>query len=200
MGGVAVAWNLPCLWFSDSWATRELLWRRPRGFWSAKAASLQELRLENFASGFELVGWWWGSSTEAMAASVGGSFPSALGFVKEELAMDVWSDDHNCESVNLARPAEVDKDFMCPICFQTMKDAFLTSCGHSFCYSCITTHLSNRSNCPSCAQYLTADQLIPNFLLTKVSEFCTLRALFKPLRSFKAEPACTAPRMDLRML
>ena len=122
------------------------------------------------------MGEWLGSSTEAMAmASVGASFPSALGFVKEEPHMDVWSSDvdHNCETVDVSRPADVDKDFLCPICFQTMQDAFLTSCGHSFCYACITTHLSNRSNCPSCARYLTADQLIPNFLLTKVSQFYT---------------------------
>lgn len=67
---------------------------------------------------------------------------------------------------------DVDKDFVCPICLQTMQDAFLTSCcGHSFCHSCISTHLSNKSNCPSCSRYLTADQLIPNFLLSKVSPF-----------------------------
>jgi E3 ubiquitin-protein ligase RFWD2 len=65
--------------------------------------------------------------------------------------------------------ADVDKDFLCPICFQAMEDAFLTSCGHSFCYTCITTHLNHKSNCPSCARYLTTEQLIPNFLLTKVS-------------------------------
>ncbi|KAG0576922.1 hypothetical protein KC19_5G118200 [Ceratodon purpureus] len=112
-------------------------------------------------------------------ASVGASFPSALGFVKEEPHMDVWSSDvdHNCETVDVSRPADVDKDFLCPICFQTMQDAFLTSCGHSFCYACITTHLSNRSNCPSCARYLTADQLIPNFLLTKLMKKATASQL-----------------------
>lgn len=64
--------------------------------------------------------------------------------------------------------AELDRDFLCPICLQTIEDAFLTRCGHSFCYSCITTHLSNRNNCPSCGQYLTIDVLMPNVLLTKV--------------------------------
>jgi E3 ubiquitin-protein ligase RFWD2 len=43
-----------------------------------------------------------------------------------------------------------------------MGDAFLSSCGHSFYYICITTHLNYKS------RYLTTEQLIPNFLLTKV--------------------------------
>ncbi|GBG61828.1 hypothetical protein CBR_g23784 [Chara braunii] len=62
----------------------------------------------------------------------------------------------------------VDKDFLCPICMSTMKDAFLTACGHSFCYTCITTHLRNKRNCPACLQFLTHDQLYPNFLLNKL--------------------------------
>lgn len=75
---------------------------------------------------------------------------------------------------------DVDKDFVCPICLQTMQDAFLTSCcGHSFCHSCISTHLSNKSNCPSCSRYLTADQLIPNFLLSKLMKKATASQLLK---------------------
>ncbi|XP_002970454.2 E3 ubiquitin-protein ligase COP1 [Selaginella moellendorffii] len=61
-----------------------------------------------------------------------------------------------------------DKDFQCPICIQTMKDAFLTACGHSFCYMCIITHLNNKKNCPCCGVYLTSSQLYPNFLLNKI--------------------------------
>uniref|UniRef100_A0A7I4ASH5 RING-type domain-containing protein n=1 Tax=Physcomitrium patens TaxID=3218 RepID=A0A7I4ASH5_PHYPA len=71
------------------------------------------------------------------------------------------------ESAVRAR-ANMDRDFLCPICLHTMKDAFLTRCGHNFCYSCIMTHLKNRNNCPCCAQYLTIDLLMPNFLLTKL--------------------------------
>jgi len=106
------------------------------------------------------------SSSRPMASSsVRASVPKAsLGFVKEEPHEPEFWASENCNG-----SADVDKDFMCPICFQTMEDAFLTSCcGHSFCYACISTHLSNRSNCPSCSRYLTADQLIPNFLLSKV--------------------------------
>ncbi|KAL8189188.1 hypothetical protein R6Q57_028754 [Mikania cordata] len=61
-----------------------------------------------------------------------------------------------------------DKDLLCPICMQIIKDAFLTSCGHSFCYMCIITHLDNKSDCPCCASSLTTNQLYPNFLLDKL--------------------------------
>jgi len=61
-----------------------------------------------------------------------------------------------------------DKDLLCPICMGLIKDAFLTACGHSFCYMCIVTHLHNKSDCPCCAHYLTKNHLFPNFLLNKV--------------------------------
>ncbi|PQQ21148.1 E3 ubiquitin-protein ligase COP1 isoform X1 [Prunus yedoensis var. nudiflora] len=62
---------------------------------------------------------------------------------------------------------EPDKDIMCPICMQIIKDAFLTACGHSFCYICILTHLRIKSDCPCCAHSLTTDLIFPNFLLDK---------------------------------
>ncbi|CAI9090149.1 OLC1v1024854C1 [Oldenlandia corymbosa var. corymbosa] len=61
-----------------------------------------------------------------------------------------------------------DRELLCPICMQMIKDAFLTSCGHSFCYMCIVTHLHHKSDCPCCSQYLTPTQLYPNFLLDKL--------------------------------
>lgn len=105
-----------------------------------------------------------------MASSVGISVSSSLGVLKEEARTVRWaSEDHIREPLDVAKvSADVDKDFQCPICLQTIEDAFLTSCGHTFCYSCITTHLDIRSNCPSCARYLTSEQLIPNFLFSKV--------------------------------
>ncbi|KAL3850909.1 hypothetical protein ACJIZ3_012791 [Penstemon smallii] len=62
----------------------------------------------------------------------------------------------------------VDKDILCPICMQIIKDAFLTACGHSFCYMCIVRHLQNKSDCPCCSHFLTPNHLYPNFLLNKL--------------------------------
>ncbi|KAK4398904.1 E3 ubiquitin-protein ligase COP1 [Sesamum angolense] len=68
----------------------------------------------------------------------------------------------------LEKEQKVDKDMLCPICMQIIKDAFLTACGHSFCYMCIVTHLQNKSDCPCCSRFLTANHLYPNFLLNKI--------------------------------
>ncbi|GFQ04797.1 E3 ubiquitin-protein ligase cop1 [Phtheirospermum japonicum] len=71
---------------------------------------------------------------------------------------------------------------------QLLKDAFLTACGHSFCYMCIVTHLQNKSDCPCCAQFLTTSQLFPNFLLDKLLKKTSARQLAKtasPVEQFR---------------
>ncbi|KAL4362040.1 hypothetical protein GQ457_04G024690 [Hibiscus cannabinus] len=82
-------------------------------------------------------------------------------------------------SAAVPEDAVVDKDLLCPICMQIIKDAFLTSCGHSFCYMCIITHLRNKSDCPCCSQFLTNNQLFPNFLLDKLLKKTSARQLSK---------------------
>lgn len=80
---------------------------------------------------------------------------------------------------------EMDKDFLCPICMQIIKDAFLTSCGHSFCYMCIVTHLENKSDCPCCGHYLTTSHLHPNFLLNKLLTKTSARQIAKTSTPFE---------------
>lgn len=62
----------------------------------------------------------------------------------------------------------VDKELLCPICMGIIKDAFMTSCGHSYCYMCIITHLDHKSDCPCCGAAVTVNQIFPNFLLDKL--------------------------------
>lgn len=77
-------------------------------------------------------------------------------------------------------PTEIDdKDMLCPICMEIIKDAFLTACGHSFCYMCIVTHLNNKSDCPCCGLHLTSNQLFPNFLLDKLLKKTSVRQVSK---------------------
>lgn len=64
-----------------------------------------------------------------------------------------------------ALPAD---ELACPICVELIEDPFATPCGHTFCFRCISTHLRNRSNCPSCGAHLVQDSIHPNFLLSKV--------------------------------
>eukprot|EP00899_Mesostigma_viride_P003664 jgi/Mesvir1/13299/Mv08588-RA.1 len=49
-----------------------------------------------------------------------------------------------------------------------MRDPFLTCCGHSFCYGCISQHLRSRSNCPTCQQFCSSDKIFPNVLAQKL--------------------------------
>ncbi|KAJ1726097.1 hypothetical protein LPJ61_005423, partial [Coemansia biformis] len=56
----------------------------------------------------------------------------------------------------------------CPICLESMREAFMTACGHSFCYQCISRHLSERHSCPTCLRALEGDQVYPNFALNKL--------------------------------
>ncbi|KAJ8761150.1 hypothetical protein K2173_001206 [Erythroxylum novogranatense] len=84
--------------------------------------------------------------------------------------------------------AEVDKDLLCPICMQIIKDAFTTACGHSFCYACILTHLRNKDDCPCCARYLTSNLIFPNFLLNKLLDRASARQMARhasPIENFR---------------
>ncbi|KAL3686539.1 hypothetical protein R1sor_009113 [Riccia sorocarpa] len=107
---------------------------------------------------------------EGTEGFVGPNVPSLM-MTKMEPHGDSWALE-DCKDVRAScgevTKVEVDKDFLCPICIQTMKDVFSTACGHSFCYMCIMTHLNNRNNCPCCGLYLTNNQLFPNFLLNKL--------------------------------
>ncbi|KAI4308403.1 hypothetical protein L6164_031483 [Bauhinia variegata] len=83
---------------------------------------------------------------------------------------------------------EPDKDFLCPICMQILKEAFLTACGHSFCYICIITHLRNKNDCPCCGHYLSNNHLFPNFLLDKLLKKTSARQISKtasPVEHFR---------------
>lgn len=78
--------------------------------------------------------------------------------------------DHNASWIVAA--AELmglaEDDFSCPICMSMIRDPFVTDCGHTFCFQCITMHLVNKKSCPCCSTYVTADKIHPNFLLHKV--------------------------------
>ncbi|KAI3774874.1 hypothetical protein L1987_49437 [Smallanthus sonchifolius] len=90
--------------------------------------------------------------------------------------------------VEVGQSETTDKDLLCPICMQIIKEAFLTACGHSFCYMCIITHLDNKSDCPCCASALTTNQIYPNFLLDKLLKKTSASQVSKsasPLEQFR---------------
>lgn len=57
-------------------------------------------------------------------------------------------------------------DLSCPVCFETIEDAQVTTCGHSFCSKCIYQSFASSKRCPSCSHYI--DKVFPNFLLNDI--------------------------------
>uniref|UniRef100_A0A452V3U6 E3 ubiquitin-protein ligase COP1 n=1 Tax=Ursus maritimus TaxID=29073 RepID=A0A452V3U6_URSMA len=69
------------------------------------------------------------------------------------------------------RAAREDKsnDFVCPICFDMIEEAYMTKCGHSFCYKCIHQSLEDNNRCPKCNYVVdNIDHLYPNFLVNEL--------------------------------
>ncbi|OMJ82319.1 hypothetical protein SteCoe_17034 [Stentor coeruleus] len=66
-------------------------------------------------------------------------------------------------------PADVIlKEFECPVCFGTIKDACVTKCGHLFCKDCIDECLNRRHECPNCKHETTIEEVIRNFSLDTI--------------------------------
>ncbi|OMH81620.1 E3 ubiquitin-protein ligase COP1 [Zancudomyces culisetae] len=64
----------------------------------------------------------------------------------------------------------VEKYLKCPICLERIKEAFMTICGHTFCYVCIKDHLEFEDDCPCCHTEVSEEQLFPNFALNRITE------------------------------
>ena len=56
-------------------------------------------------------------------------------------------------------------DYSCPICFETIEEAHVTRCGHTFCYKCILRSIETLGKCAKCNINLSQQDIFPNFLL-----------------------------------
>lgn len=59
-------------------------------------------------------------------------------------------------------------DFLCPICFEIISEAYITRCGHTYCYRCILKSLETNNRCPKCSVILSNADIFPNFLLNEL--------------------------------
>eukprot|EP00053_Salpingoeca_punica_P018544 m.182253 g.182253 ORF g.182253 m.182253 type:complete len:637 (-) comp17457_c0_seq1:1962-3872(-) len=59
-------------------------------------------------------------------------------------------------------------EFACAICLGTITEPFLTRCGHSFCYKCISEQLEHKPACPTCLSPLTREDIFPNKMLSEL--------------------------------
>jgi hypothetical protein len=60
------------------------------------------------------------------------------------------------------------EEFSCPICFNPIKDAHMTPCGHDFCKTCILECLNRKHQCPLCNHAAVKENLIKNHHLDKI--------------------------------
>lgn len=59
-------------------------------------------------------------------------------------------------------------DLLCPICSSLIDSAYMTECGHSFCYKCIQECLETQNKCPRCGTSASPDKIFPNFALNTI--------------------------------
>lgn len=74
-------------------------------------------------------------------------------------------------------PIEIDDDLLCQICLQPLVDPVDTPCGHTFCYSCLRSHLKRNLACPTDRQHLTermikSSNLLSRKILDKLTVVC----------------------------
>jgi E3 ubiquitin-protein ligase RFWD2 len=58
--------------------------------------------------------------------------------------------------------------FSCPICFNTISEATITRCGHTYCSKCIQKSIEFNKKCPKCNQSCSTQDTFPNFLLNEL--------------------------------
>ncbi|XP_011502513.1 PREDICTED: E3 ubiquitin-protein ligase RFWD2-like isoform X2 [Ceratosolen solmsi marchali] len=73
-------------------------------------------------------------------------------------------------------------DYLCPICFETIEEAHVTRCGHTFCYKCIIRSLETLGKCPKCNINLIQQDIFPNFLLNEL--IAKYKSRFKGIAAF----------------
>jgi len=54
----------------------------------------------------------------------------------------------------------INEDDNCAICYDSLENPTLTTCGHIFCYDCLKLCLSNKKNCPMCTTDLSGKELL----------------------------------------
>nr|XP_026496052.1 E3 ubiquitin-protein ligase COP1-like [Vanessa tameamea] len=112
------------------------------------------------------------------AASGAGSSVSALGGLGGSL------EDKDC-------------DLLCPVCFNLIDEAYVTRCGHSFCYTCIAKSVELHRRCPKCGAALAGrDHYFPNFLLNEL----VARRRLRTRPQVVSGPVATSPGPDAERL
>ncbi|XP_017778851.1 PREDICTED: E3 ubiquitin-protein ligase RFWD2-like isoform X1 [Nicrophorus vespilloides] len=66
-------------------------------------------------------------------------------------------------------------EYQCPVCLDLINEAYISKCGHSFCYTCIIQSIDINKCCPKCKSNLIKDEVFPNFALNDLIKKYKLR-------------------------
>lgn len=68
-----------------------------------------------------------------------------------------------------SNPQDKNVDYLCPICFELLREAHMTKCGHTFCYECLLQTIDQTARCPKCNYTIDSQEhIFPNFLLNEL--------------------------------
>lgn len=63
---------------------------------------------------------------------------------------------------------DLDSDFVCPVCFELIREAHIVSCGHTFCRVCLEKAVQLTKRCPKCNfTVFDMNNIFPNHLVNQ---------------------------------
>lgn len=79
--------------------------------------------------------------------------------------------------------SEEQRDLLCPICFELLEEPYITRCGHSFCFACVTRAIAADHRCSTCSATVRRDEIVPNILLNALVGNARVRASGNDLKN-----------------
>ena len=87
-----------------------------------------------------------------------------------------------------------------PICLESLKEAKLTKCGHSFCNECIALALELSQKCPVCKTSIdSASDVFPNLLCKEYLSFPTNDAVSNSYMAYEVDQLLDQERLQERL-
>jgi len=118
---------------------------------------------------------------------------SLLVRIEDELSQ-ITEKPHRQEDREIVCSLLQEEDFNCPLCLRLLWQPLTTSCGHTFCRTCIERNLDHRAECPMCKASLQAEESGGTW---DVNEFVeqSIKRLF-PLQALERQNGSKEEQLD----
>ena len=64
--------------------------------------------------------------------------------------------------------SDVFSDYICPVCLDLITEAYMTSCGHTFCRNCLIKSIETNKRCPKCTFMIyNTSNIFPNHMVSQ---------------------------------